>query len=153
MDIDIQNINEINALLNSIANSSLVHTTFEKMKVIKTVKEEKERDSKYEEIINGLLSKNQELLYIAQTYKSEYERVNISDEDIKQLKSTARRVINLMNSYTDEEEDTQSLESLVELIDIDTLKTMQLLGFNYKEAIGKPLTELCANQIKGLTKH
>ncbi|SOB47169.1 conserved hypothetical protein [Lactococcus piscium] len=34
---------------------------------------------------------------------------------------------------------------------------MQLLGFNYKEAIGIPLTEVCSNAIKiklgGLTNH
>ena len=29
----------------------------------------------------------------------------------------------------------------------DTLKSMQLLGFNYKAAIGEPLTQLCANAI------
>lgn len=31
-----------------------------------------------------------------------------------------------------------------------TLKTMQLLGFNYKAAIGEPLTEICANAISKL---
>lgn len=36
------------------------------------------------------------------------------------------------------------------LISKDVLKTMQLLGFNYKAAIGEPLTELCANKIKGV---
>ena len=29
-----------------------------------------------------------------------------------------------------------------QLISKDTLKTMQLLGFNYKEAIGEPHTEI-----------
>lgn len=33
---------------------------------------------------------------------------------------------------------------------MDTLKTMQLLGFNYKAAIGEPLTEICANAITNL---
>ena len=37
-----------------------------------------------------------------------------------------------------------------ELISVDTLKTMQLLGFNYKAAIGEPLTEICANAISKL---
>lgn len=30
---------------------------------------------------------------------------------------------------------------------MDTLKTMQLLGFNYKAAIGEPLTQICAKAI------
>ena len=34
---------------------------------------------------------------------------------------------------------------------VDTLKTMQLLGFNYKEAIGIPLTKLCTQAIENLS--
>ena len=37
---------------------------------------------------------------------------------------------------------------LVGLLNKDTLKTMQLLGFNYKEEIGLPLTEVCSDAIK-----
>ena len=44
----------------------------------------------------------------------------------------------------------QDREKIKELISVDTLKTMQLLGFNYKEAIGEPLTRLCADTISGL---
>lgn len=46
----------------------------------------------------------------------------------------------------------QGYEQLKELISIDTLKTMQLLGFNFKSAIGEPLTEICANALNLLTK-
>jgi len=42
----------------------------------------------------------------------------------------------------------ENINLLIELLNKDTLKTMQLLGFNYKEAIGQPLTEVCANAIK-----
>ena len=41
-------------------------------------------------------------------------------------------------------------EVFKDLISVDTLKTMQLLGFNYKAAIGEPLTEICANAISSL---
>lgn len=33
----------------------------------------------------------------------------------------------------------------MELISVDTLKTMQLIGFNYKTAIGEPLTLMLKN--------
>ncbi len=46
----------------------------------------------------------------------------------------------------------KSIEQLVDLIQVDTLRTVQLLGFNYREAIGEPLTELVANSIKESTK-
>ncbi|MEG2412987.1 hypothetical protein [Clostridium sp.] len=48
---------------------------------------------------------------------------------------------------------SQSIDNfnqLKELISIDTLKTMQLLGFNYKAAIGEPLTKVCADSIGNL---
>lgn len=44
----------------------------------------------------------------------------------------------------------QSYEQIKELISVDTLKTMQLLGFNYKAAIGEPLTQICANAITNI---
>ena len=37
---------------------------------------------------------------------------------------------------------------IIKLLNKDTLKTMQLLGFNYKEAIGRPLTNLVASMIE-----
>ena len=36
---------------------------------------------------------------------------------------------------------------------MDTLRTMQLLGFNYREAIGEPLTEITANALRNLTNN
>lgn len=45
------------------------------------------------------------------------------------------------------EKQRESFEQLVDLIQVDTLRTMQLLGFNYRKAIGEPLTELAANAI------
>lgn len=47
----------------------------------------------------------------------------------------------------------ESYEQIKALISVDTLKTMQLLGFNYKAAIGEPLTEICSNAISSLGKH
>ena len=46
----------------------------------------------------------------------------------------------------------QSYEQIKELISVDTLKTMQLLSFNYKAAIGESLTEICATAISNLGK-
>lgn len=44
----------------------------------------------------------------------------------------------------------ESYEQIKELISVDTLKTMQLLGFNYKAAIGDPLTQICATAISNI---
>ena len=41
----------------------------------------------------------------------------------------------------------ETYEQIKELISVDTLKAIQLLGFNFKAAIGEPLTQLCADAI------
>jgi len=86
---------------------------------------------------------------IAQAYKEEYEKVHIDDKDIEYLHNTLEQVISLLSSFTSVEDGKEdSMKQLVALLNKDTLKTMQLLGFNYKEAIGEPLTEVCSNAIR-----
>ena len=81
--------------------------------------------------------------------KEEYEKVHIDDKDIEYLHNTLERVISLLSSFTSVEDGKEdSMKQLVALLNKDTLKTMQLLGFNYKEAIGEPLTEVCSNAIR-----
>lgn len=119
---------------------------------IKSLKDERNTEklrNTYDEIINELLSEREQAIRIAQAYKEEYERVNIGDEDIEYLHKTLVQVISLLSSLSVMEDEKQdSMTQLVALLNKDTLKTMQLLGFNYKEAIGEPLTEVCSNAIR-----
>lgn len=115
--------------------------------------DKKEMQQTYEEIINSLLDDNMEIQRIAMTYKELYEKVTISDEDIAHLQNTVRRTLELFYKYDpDIEKNRESIELVVNLINVDTLKTMQLLGFNYKDAIGKPLTQLCSSFILSKSK-
>lgn len=115
---------------------------------IKTIKEEKDIEkikNNYEEIINQLLDEKQEAIRIAQAYREEVENTNISDDKIDYLHNTVAKALKVLDSYNDDKQ--MEVTDIVKLIDKDVLKTMQLLGFNYKEAIGKPLTELCKDYI------
>ncbi|MGX0147520.1 hypothetical protein [Staphylococcus devriesei] len=103
----------------------------------------------YDEIVNTLLNDKAEMERIAGEYKSKYEQVTISDEDIEYLQKTVRELLLLLNAFSDTKDrlDQDTINMMLSLISKDTLKTMQLLGFNYKEAIGEPLTNVCANFI------
>lgn len=109
------------------------------------------------------MAEREEALMIAQSYKNELDRVVISDEDIEYLQQTVSKVLDLLvgmqffdinneNEAVQEKARAQidAINGVKGLISKDVLKTMQLLGFNYKAAIGEPLTELCANKIKGV---
>ena len=112
----------------------------------------------YDEIINELIQERDEAVRIAQSYKSELDHVVISDKDIEHLHNTISRLLEILKKISpvsdidgDGSGGLEIFEQLKELINMDTLKTMQLLGFNYKAAIGEPLTVLCANAISSLT--
>ena len=130
---------------------------------IKSIKNEKNIENirnTYDEIINELLNEREEAVRIAQAYKSELDKVSISDEDIKHLHNTVSRILEIIKeiqlseaskinaeAVTIAAKQVESYEKLKEFISVDTLKTMQLIGFNYKSAIGEPLTLLLKNFI------
>ena len=121
-----------------------------KIEAIKTEKNIETIRANYDEIINQLLFEREEAIRIAQSYKEEIERVIISDEDIIRLHNTVKNVLEILKSLNPNNKALDSFDEITNLINVDTLKAMQLLGFNYKCAIGQPLTELCANSISNL---
>lgn len=128
---------------------------------VRAIKEEKNAEkirNTYDEIVNELLSEREEAIRIAQAYKSELEKVIISDEDIQHLHNTVASILKIItdmqianaervgvDAVEAVKEQTKVYEQFMELISVDTLKTMQLIGFNYKAAIGEPLTLMLKN--------
>lgn len=121
---------------------------------VKTIKEEKNVDkvrATYDEVINELISEREEAVRIAQAYKSELDRIEISDENIEHLNKTVGRILEILKVMAPNTP-IDTYEQIKELINVDTLKAIQLLGFNYKAAIGEPLTQLCADAILSKVK-
>ena len=144
---------ELLSLGTALAELAIKGTATAVSSKIRAIKEEKNIEkirSTYDEIINELLSEREEAVRIAQAYKSELEKVVISDEDIAHLHATVTHLLDVLKTFAPNAP-IDSFESIKNLISVDTLKTMQLLGFNYKAAIGEPLTQLCADAITSLT--
>ena len=154
---------EMGVSLTELAVKGTVSAVSKKIRAAKEIKEVEKLRSTYDEIINEILLEREEAVRIAQAYKSELDRMFISDEDIEHLHNTVARLLEIIKSFqlisamakgAEEVEKVQkqveSYEQIKELISVDTLKTMQLLGFNYKAAIGEPLTQICSNAISNL---
>lgn len=163
--------------LKEIVNSDATKYAIQTISAVKEKRDDKKTIEAYEEIFNTLINENQELKRIALGYKEEYENLNISDKDIEYLQATATRLTNLLfpnlsekqktkllnNTNTEEEkqqvlqrikqveEEQANYSMLIDFIQVDTLRTMQLLGFNYKKAIGEPLTKICSDKIYGMS--
>lgn len=144
----------VSTLNGDLTRTATKHTATYISDRIKQLKSGKDKDDiirGYEELINNLLEDKSELERIARSYKELYEGVEISAENLEYLQNTIRSTISILSDFgVPSQKNDGAVESLIKLISLDTLKTMQLLGFNYKRAIGEPLTELCAEKIRGL---
>lgn len=136
----------LGAALKGIINSGVVNQVTDLVTTVREGNNDKKTIDAYEDAFNKLIQENQELKTIALRYKEEYDQIYLKEEDIEYLQSTATRLMNLfMSGATPEQK--KGFEQIIDLIQVDTLRTMQLLGFNYKKAIGEPLTEITSEAI------
>lgn len=150
-----QSVAELGVSLTTLAAKGTATAITTKVKALKEEKSVEAVRSAYDELVNQLLEERSDAIMIAQAYKAELDRVQISDEDIASLDATVGRVLEVISKMVPGDEAARqaqmaTMQQLRELINADTLRTMQLLGFNYKAAIGTPLTEVCANKIQQL---
>ena len=158
-----QTLVEMGVTLTELAVKGTASIVNQKIRTAKEIKEVDKLRAIYDEIINEIILEREEAVRIAQAYKSELDKIVISDQDIEHLHNTVSHIleifktIQLASASVKGEEEIKKVNSQVtgyeqvkQLISVDTLKTMQLLGFNYKAAIGEPLTQICANAISSL---
>ena len=140
--------------LNTAFAKAITEVTVEKVtnKItqIKSNHDLKKQVIDYEQLVNDLLDNKNKLELTARNYKERLEQVTISDSDIESLHNTVSTVIKLIKplSQSENQEGEQSMDVVLDLLNSDTLKTLQLLGYNYKKAIGEPLTQITADFLK-----
>lgn len=137
---------EMGVSLAELAVKGTASAVSKKIRAIKDVKDTEKIRVTYDELINEVLQEREEAVRIAQAYKAELDRIVISDEDIEHLHNTVERIVDIIKQFSPESP-IEDFEAFKDLVSVDTLKTMQLLGFNFKKAIGEPFTQLCANTI------
>ncbi|MDU2202427.1 MAG: hypothetical protein E7E32_04750, partial [Anaerococcus hydrogenalis] len=105
---------------------------YEKRNLAKANKNKDETIRILEELINDLIDDKNELEYIAKQYKEEYEKTTISDESIEHIKRTFDELVTLILSFSPDGEDEDNKEAfdvIKNLINSDSMKTLQLLGY------------------------
>ncbi|WP_070120426.1 hypothetical protein [Bacillus marinisedimentorum] len=117
----------------------------DKIRTSKAKNNKEETINNLEEIINNLIAEKNELISIAQTYDEQLVSEKISEEDIKYITTNILPLLERLIKNSDQEnpeENLQNLEAFKPLLSKETFNILQLLGFNFKKAIGEPLTEL-----------
>lgn len=124
----------------------------DKISSIKAKRDDKQTIRELEDIVNNLLDDKSELVRIAQAYEQELVSQKISDEDIEYITTT---LIPLAETFIEKTEDEQeraknqeNLDMVKAVLSKETITVMQLIGFNFKQAIGEPLTSLIRRLIE-----
>lgn len=139
-------LEQLSKSLTLLSTKSTVTATEAKIKSLQVERDIEKIKNQYDEIINELIAERAEAIRIAQVYRNEIDKYEISDDDIKHLHNTVSMVLDIIREMSPDT-NIQMYQQLKNLISIDVLKAIQLLGFNYKAAIGEPLTKVCAEAI------
>jgi hypothetical protein len=128
---------------NIVQNSAQIIS--DKIKTARASKNKDETINRLEEIINDLIHEKNQLIQILQIYEEQLITQKISDAEIDYITD---KIVPLLEQFlnSNEDEETvkarQALEILKPILSKETFNILQLLGFNFKRAIGEPLTQL-----------
>lgn len=133
------------AELASIAVRNTASAVFTRVKAIRTGKQHAEQVNELNAIINELVDDRNQLIAIAQAFEQELVAQRISNDDIsyitEKLIPAAERLMELTGGGQDAQV-TETIDLLKTVVSVEMLTVMQLVGFNFKRAIGEPLTKL-----------
>lgn len=129
----------------------------DKIRTIKEAKTDKEKITALEALINDLLEDKNELVRIAEGYKQELVAQQISEDDIRYITDKfiprLEELVKQTASGAAAATMQQTLDGIKSLLSVEILTVLQLVGFNFKRAIGEPLTELIQKLITSQGPH
>ena len=137
--------------LATIAGKRSVETIFDKIRTVKQKGDKDEIINNLEEIINELISDKNRLIQISQAYEENIITQKMNQEEIDYITNS---IIPILEEFikSSGKEDADSIQGTIDIIkpilSKETFNMLQILGFNFKRAIGEPLTELIASYIK-----
>ena len=125
----------------------------ERISSARTRKRDQETIAELEEIVNELVADKAELVRIAQAYEEEFVAQRLSPENVQYIIGSVVPVLNRLVAESGDEDSVQKMMDLLEpVLSVETLTVLQLVGFNFKRAIGEPLTEVLHQRIMLMVK-
>ncbi len=146
-----QDIADLGARLSEATVRNTAGAIRDKIKAIKTNREQRATIQELEEIIDDLIDDKHELKQIAEAYQEKFVAQQISQEEIEYITKTLIPVLRELAAQTSSDENNaavnvvsteKTLDMLESLLSVEMLTVLQLVGFNFKQAIGEPLTLL-----------
>lgn len=137
----------ITALTKQLAIVVLNNTATQVAQSVENARAHTEKDktiAALEQIINELVRDKSELTRIAQAYEQEFVSQKITKNELEYITDN---ILPLLDKFIPQDQ-KETVEQIGSLLSVETLAVMQLLGFNFKRAIGEPLTLLLQKTIE-----
>lgn len=137
--------------LATIAGRKSVEAIFDKIRTIKQTGNKDQIIGNLEEIINELIADKNSLIQISQAYEENLIAQKITENEIDYITESVIPLLEKFIEQNNDEDDDKIQEGLnviKPLLSKETFNIMQILGFNFKKAVGEPLTELLASFIR-----
>lgn len=106
-----------------------------------------------EQIVSDLIADKNELTRIAQSYQQELVAQQLTPGDVRYITDT---VVPLLEQFADGMENQvegaqlkRQIVAFKPLLSLETVTILQLLGFNFRQGIGAPLTQRLRSAIEG----
>ncbi|WP_129338368.1 hypothetical protein [Cellulomonas endophytica] len=144
---------EVQQLAGQLAASALRNTAAmvaDQVRTITSSKRDRDAVAELEQIISELLADKAEITRIAQAYQEQLVAQKITDDEVRYVADTVVPTLKEVakTTGTSESEIDKVLPALEALISVQTVTVLQLFGFNFKRAVGEPLTDLVARAIQ-----
>jgi hypothetical protein len=131
--------------LGEVAVRNTAGLILDRIRAAKTKRDDAETIAELEEIISSLIADKNEVVQIAQAFEQEFVAQRISDDDINYITTNLVPIIEHLaeaGSSPGDSSTQETIDLIKPLLSTEVLKVLQVLGFNFKQAVGEPLTIL-----------
>lgn len=155
MDVD-QDLSSLTLKFAEAAVRNTASAVSDRISVARTRKKQEETIAELEQIIADLVADKSELVQVASAYEEELIAQRISPDDVTFISD---HIVPLVTKWVesgngteaDSDATKQQVELMKPLLSAKTVMVLQLLGFNFRRAIGEPLTEVVHELVSGLS--
>lgn len=134
-------ITAVLARLSEVVARNTVGAVQTRVTTAKATKQHEHTVNELTEIINQLVEDRVELVGIATTLREQLLAQRITNEEITYITDKLIPTVEDIARLSDDA-NTASIEAVKKLVSVEMLTVLQLVGFNFKAAIGEPLTQV-----------
>ena len=134
-------ITAVLAQLSEVAARNTVGAIQTRVSTAKATKQHENIVNELTEIINQLVEDRVELVGIATTLREQLVAQRITTEEITYITDKLIPAVEDLAGLAGDD-NAEAIEPIKKLVSVEMLTVLQLVGFNFKAAIGEPLTQV-----------